>query len=110
MGVVNRLLSLMGKQQEDGGTLCNSSLATHRVLDGLFPKALDCMMLEIGHQELVLQILIALNTTKSGLALLSCTREKVAQAAIMILNRDTIGLEENVYQGVLTPFQSLCNT
>jgi hypothetical protein len=48
MGVPDRLLALMGEQGEDGGTLCNSSLATSCLLDGLFPKASDHMVPEIS--------------------------------------------------------------
>jgi hypothetical protein len=47
-------LALMSEKREDGGTLCNSSLAIHYVLDSLFAKASDCMVLEIGHQGLIL--------------------------------------------------------
>jgi hypothetical protein len=99
----------MSEKGEDGGTLCNSSLAIHCVLDSLFAEASDCMVLEIGHRGLILRILKAPNSTNSSLALPSCAWEEVAHAAIMILNRDTVRLEEIVYWGAPTLFQSLCN-
>ena len=54
MRVPDRLLALMSKKGEDGGTLCNSSLAIHCVLDSLFTEALVCVVLEIGCRGLVL--------------------------------------------------------
>jgi hypothetical protein len=109
MGVPDRLLALMGEQGEDGGNLCNSSLAASCLLDGLFPKASDRMVPEIACRGLVLRILIVPNPTKTGLALPSCAWEEVAHAIVMVLNRDTIGLKEAIYWGVPSPFQSLCN-
>jgi hypothetical protein len=44
----------MSEKGEDGGTLCSSSLAIRYVLDSLFAKALDRMVLEIGCRGLVL--------------------------------------------------------
>jgi hypothetical protein len=55
------------------------------------------MVLKIGCRGLVLQILKVPNSTNSGLAHPSGTWKEVAQAAIMVLNRDTIRLEETVY-------------
>ena len=99
----------MSEKGEDGGTLCDSSLAIHCILDSLFAEALNHVVFEIGCQGLVLQILKATNSTNSGLALPGCTWEEVAHAALMVSNRDTIGLEETVYGGTPTLFQSLCN-
>jgi len=50
-----------------------------------------------------------MNFTNSSLALPSCTWKEVAHVAIMVLNRDTIGLEETVYWQAPALFQSLCN-
>jgi len=96
----------MSEQGEDGGTLYNSSLA---ILNSFFTKASICVVPEIGGQGLVLRILKAMNSTNSSLALPSCTWKEVAHVAIMVLNRDTIGLEETVYWQAPALFQSLCN-
>jgi hypothetical protein len=106
---LNGLLALTSEKGEDGGTLCNSSLALCCDLDSLFTKASGCMVLEVGCRGLVLQILIVLNSTSSGLALLGGTWKEVAHTAFIILNRDTIRLEETVYWGTPTLFQDHCN-
>ena len=103
------MLALMSKKGENEGTLYNFSLAILCALDSLFTKASYRMVLEIGCRGLVLQILKVLNSSDSGLALPSCTWKEVAHAAFMVLNRDTVGLEESVYQGMSTPFQNLYN-
>lgn len=109
MRVPDRRLALMSENRKDGRALCNASLAFRCVLDSLLTEASDRMVLEIRRRGLVLRILIAPNTTNSSLALPSGAREEVAHAAIMILNRDPVGLEEAVYWGAPNLFQSLCN-
>jgi hypothetical protein len=109
MRVPDRQLALMIKNRKDGSALCNASLSFRCVLDSLLTEASDRMMLKICRRGLVLRILIVLNTTNSSLALPSGAQEEVAHAAIMILNRDPIGLEEAVYWGVPNLFQRLCN-
>lgn len=49
MGILNRLLTLAGKDREDRTTLTLlSCLASDCIIDGFFAKAADGMMLEVG--------------------------------------------------------------
>jgi hypothetical protein len=66
------------------------------------------MVLEIGCRGLVLRNLKTPNSADGSLALESGAWEKVAHAALVILNGHTVRLEETVYWGAPTLFQNLC--
>lgn len=106
--VPNWCLTLTSEKQENGSTWSNSSLATDRILDGLLTKASDSMVLKVDSRQLVLRVLEAAHSANGGLALESRTWKEVAQAAIVILNGYSIGLEEIVDRRMPGHFQIFC--
>jgi hypothetical protein len=94
--IPDRLLALMSEQGEDGGALRDSCLPADCVADSFLAKAADRVVFEVSSGRFVLGVLIAANAANNRFALESCAGEEMAQAAIVILNRYVVGLEETI--------------
>ena len=93
MRVGDRLLSLVGKATEDITTPADSRLPLYSCIDSLITEAVDCMMPEIGSQQLVSFVLIALNTSYVAFAFHCRAGEEMADMAFVDLDSYII-LEE----------------
>ena len=96
MRISFRLLTLIGESSEDVTTVADTSLPFYSRVDGILPKAVDHMELEVSSRGLVTFVLITLNTLSPSLALLGRTGEEVAYMAIVNLDGH-FGFEERIY-------------
>jgi len=90
MRIVHRLLALACKGFKDRTTSSIDVCTLHTIVHCLLSKALECMMLKISSQSTVFGILEMMYTPGCYLASPGSTWEKVAQPAIMVLNRNII--------------------
>jgi len=74
------LLTLIGESSEDVTTAADTNLPFHSRVDGILPKAADCMVPEVSGQGLVTFVLIMPNTLSLSLALLGRTGKEVGHA------------------------------
>ena len=86
-------LTLIGESSEDVTTAADTNLPFYSRVDGILPKAVDCMVPEVSSQGLVIFVLITPNTLSLSLALLGRTGKEVGHAAIVNLNGH-FGFEE----------------
>jgi hypothetical protein len=92
MRISDRPLSLVGKRAEDIAGM-DARLPIYSCVNGILPKAVDCVMPEVGSQGLVAFVLVMPNTSCLGLAILCRTSEEVYDITFMHLNGH-IGFEE----------------
>jgi hypothetical protein len=71
----------------------DARLPIYSCVDGILPKAVDCVMPEVGNQGLITFVLVMLNTSCLSLAILYETSEEVHDVTFMHLNSH-IGFEE----------------
>ena len=96
MRISFRPLTLIGESGEDVTTAADTSLPFYSRVDGILPKAVDCMVPEVSGRGLVTFVLITPNTLSPTLALLGRTGEEVGHAAIVNLDGH-FGFEEQIY-------------
>ena len=98
MRISFHLLTLIGESGEDVTTAADTSLPFYSCVDGILPKAVDCMVPEVSSRGLVTFVLITLNTLRPTLTLLGRSGEEVGHTAIVNLDGH-FGFEERIYGG-----------
>jgi hypothetical protein len=107
MGIHHWLLALASKGLEDRTTLSFSFPHAQDVLNGIFTKTTDSMVLQVSGRQAVAFVLKVLDSTKFGLAVQCRTWKEMNQTSIDVLDRD-IGLEKQVDWGPPGQLRSFC--
>ena len=83
---------------EDLTTVDDTNLPFYSRVDGILPKAVDCMVPEVSSRGLVTFVLITPNTLSISLALLGRAGEEVGHTAVVNLDGH-FRFEEQIYGG-----------
>jgi hypothetical protein len=94
------------KEGKDGAAAISSFLPSNSCIDGIFAKAPQGVVFEIGCGGSVFRVLKTTNNSCACLAIWSSTGKDMAWAVFMIL-KDNIGFEKRVDRRAPSPFERL---